>query len=219
MTRRASLYIAVLAFWIGSPALAAVLLSDSFDYPDGALVSVSGATWSHLANGGGTTGEVAVISGSVQLEQTRGEDVFALIGGQPYSANGPTNVFYASFKANFTALPGAGGAYFAHFKDSSQIYRARVWALTNGAAPGGFRLGLSLTNASFASVTNPSDCNLNTRLLVVTRLECSNSAASLWINPQSESDPSVSIPATSSGSSVVAYSFREAPGDRQPPYG
>jgi len=103
-------------FMVFAAAAKAVLLfSDSFGYPDGALVAVSTNLWMHHS---GLTDEVMVASGRVVLTEANTEDVHALLAGQPYSASGSTNVFYASFKVKFTALPSGNGAYFAHFKDS-----------------------------------------------------------------------------------------------------
>ena len=133
-----------------------------------------------------------VSSGRVYLSEANTEDVNAPLAGQPYASSGTTNVFYASFTVKFTSLPSGGGAYFAHFKDSGSGFRARIWALTSGAAPGKFRLGISSTSGSVISATNPMDLSLNTDYTVVTRLVNSNSVATLWINPASESDASIS---------------------------
>jgi hypothetical protein len=137
---------------------AALLLNDSFSYPDGPLVIVSGGVWAHHS---GSDGEVMVQSGRVLLSEANTEDVNASLAGQPYAPSGTTNVFYASFTVKFTSLPSSGGAYFAHFKDSSSGYRARIWALTSGAGTGKFRLGISSTSGSAISATSPVDLNLN----------------------------------------------------------
>jgi endonuclease/exonuclease/phosphatase family metal-dependent hydrolase len=189
---------------------AALLLSDSFSYPDGSLVTVSGGVWVH--HSGSVTGEVAVASGRVLLSETNSEDVNALLTGQPYPSSGPTNVFYASFTVKFISLPGNGGAYFAHFKNSSTGYRTRIWALTGGAAPNKFRLGISSTSGSDISATNTTDLSPNTDYTVVTRLVNSNSST-LWINPASESDPGISTSDSPSAFTVVSYAFREADGE------
>ena len=131
---------------------AALLLSDSFSYPDGPLVTVSGGMWAHHS---GSTGEVMVASGRVLLNEANTEDVNALLAGQPYAASGKTNVFYASFTVKFTSLPSGSGAYFAHFKNSSTTFRARIWALTGGAAPGKFRLGISSTDGRLRAPRMP----------------------------------------------------------------
>ena len=121
-------------------ARAVLLLDDPFNYSNGPLVTVSGNVWVHLL-GGSVTGEVTVESGRALPSETNTEDVSALLAGQPYPSSGATNVSHESFTVKFTVLPGGGGAYFAHFKDASTGFRARVWALTGGAAPNKFRLG------------------------------------------------------------------------------
>jgi endonuclease/exonuclease/phosphatase family metal-dependent hydrolase len=194
-----------------TPTGAAVLLGDSFNYPEGPLVTVSGGVWAH--HSGSVAGEVMLQSGWVMLNETDTEDVNALLAGQPYPASGATNVFYASFTFRFTVLPGSGGAYFAHFKNSSSGFRARIWALTGGAAPNKFRLGISSTDGSVISATNPTDLSLNTDYTVVTRLVNSNSRSTLWINSESESDAGISTDESASSCTVASYAFRESAGE------
>ena len=192
-------------------ARAVLLLDDPFNYSNGPLVTVSSNVWVH--HSGSVTGEVTVESGRVFLSEANTEDVNALLAGQPYPSSGATNVFYASFTVKFTVLPGSGGAYFAHFKDASTGFRARVWALTGSAAPGKFRLGISSTSGSIISATSPTDLSLNTDYTVVTRLVNSNSISTLWINPVSESDASVSTSESASTLTVVSYALRENTGE------
>jgi endonuclease/exonuclease/phosphatase family metal-dependent hydrolase len=189
---------------------AALLLDDSFSYSDGPLVTVSGGVWVHHS---GSAGEVMVSSGRVFLNEANTEDVNAPLAGQPYPASGTTNVFYASFTVKFTSLPSGGGTYFAHFKNSSSTFRARIWALTGGAALDRFRLGISSTDASAAGATNTMDLRLNTDYTVVTRLVNSNSVSTLWINPTAESDASISTSEGASAFTVVSYAFRENAGE------
>ena len=189
---------------------AALLLDDSFSYSDGPLVTVSGGVWVHHS---GSAGEVMVSSGRVFLNEANTEDVNAPLAGQPYPASGTTNVFYASFTVKFTSLPSGGGTYFAHFKNSSSTFRARIWALTGGAALDRFRLGISSTDASAAGATNTMDLRLNTDYTVVTRLVNSNSVSTLWINPTAESDASISTSEGASTFTVVSYAFRENAGE------
>jgi endonuclease/exonuclease/phosphatase family metal-dependent hydrolase len=189
---------------------AALLLNEPFAYSDGPLVTVSGGVWAHHS---GSAGEVMVQSGRVFLSEANTEDVNASLAGQPYAPSGTTNVFYASFTVKFTSLPSSGGAYFAHFKDSSSGYRARIWALTSGAGTGKFRLGISSTSGSAISATSPVDLNPNQDYTIVTRLVNNNSVATLWINPAAESDPSISTSDGVSTITVVSYALRENTGE------
>lgn len=198
-------------FVSASLAGAALLLNDSFSYSDGSLVAVSGGTWVH--HSGSVTGEVLVASGRVLLNEANAEDVNALLAGQPYGVTGTTNAFYASFTVKFTSLPASSGAYFAHFKDSSTGFRARIWALTGGAVTGKFRLGISSTSGSVISATSSTDLSLNTDYTVVTRLVNTNSVSTLWINPTSEGDPGVSTSESASTFTVVSYALRENTGE------
>ncbi len=202
-----------LAALLVSAALAdaALLLNDPFSYPDGSLVTVSGGVWVH--HSGSVNGEVTVASGRVLLSDANTEDVNASLAGQPYPASGTTNVFYASFTVKFTSLPSSSGAYFAHFKDSSSGFRARIWALTGGAGTGKFRLGISSTSGSVISAASSVDLNLNQDYTVVTRLVNSNSAATLWINPAAESDAGISTSESASTFTVTSYALRENAGE------
>ena len=193
----------VSATWAG----ATLLLNDSFSYPDGPLVTASPNGWVHHNPSGSHTGEVMVASGRVLLNEGNKEDVNALFT----ASSNETNVFYASFTVKFTSLPGGGGAYFAHFKSSSTTgFRARIWALPGGAAPDRFRLGISSTSGSVISATNTTDLHLNTDYNVVTRLVNSNSASTLWINPDSEDDPGISTSESGSSFAAISYAFRES---------
>ena len=174
-------------------------------------MGVSSGVWAH--HSGSVTGQVAVASGRVLLNEDNTEDVNSLLAGQPYPSTGATNVFYASFTVKFTSLPSGGGTYFAHFKNSSTTFRARIWALTGGAAPDRFRLGISSTSGSDISATNTMDLHLNTDYTVVARLVNSNSVSTLWINPTAESDSSISTSEGASAFTVASYAFREADGE------
>jgi endonuclease/exonuclease/phosphatase family metal-dependent hydrolase len=204
--------VALVAFVLTSPA--AVLLSDSFAYPDGSLVTVAPTTWLHHSPSASGTGQVNVASSQLVLDSSELEDVSAYLAGQPYSSGSTTNVFYAGFTIRFTSLPTAGGDYFAHFKDAtaSGNFRARIWALTSGAAANKFRLALSSTSGSVINVTNTMDLSTNTDYRIVTRLDNTTSIAKLWINPGAEGDTSVTTTETSATATVAMYAFRQSTG-------
>ena len=198
--------IAFVLFFVALNLNAAVILSDAFDYSDGSLAVVSSGKW---ANHSGTSNDLQVVSGRAQLSSSGTEDLNATLSGQPYS--GGTNVLYSSFTVRFTSLPSGGGSYFAHFKDGASTFRGRIWALTNSAAPGSFRLGISSTSATISG-TNTTDLSLNTEYRVVTRINLANSAATLWIDPSSEASSSVSSSDASASATVTSYALRQNSG-------
>jgi endonuclease/exonuclease/phosphatase family metal-dependent hydrolase len=201
---------AFIILFVGA-ASAEILLTDSFDYSNGPLITVSDGKWT---NHSGAVGELNVDSERAFLKAADTEDVSAILAGQPYDSDGATNIFYAGFSVRFTSLPSASGTYFAHFKTvSGSTFRARIWALTDGAAQGKFRIGISSTSSTSVAAVFPEDLNLNTDYTVVTRLVNSNSASKLWINPSAESDSSVSTSDGVSHIDVAAYAFRQATGE------
>src|SRR4030095_11433441 len=127
----------VVSIALGVQAPAAVVLNETFSYPDGVLTNVSSGSWS---NHSGTLGQVDVSGGKVNVSQAETEDVNRWLDGAPYTSGN----LYASFVVNFSVLPAGTGGYFAHFKDDGTAnFRARVFATTTGAAAGSFRVGIA----------------------------------------------------------------------------
>ena len=169
-----------LAAFLVSAALAegALLLNDSFSYPDGPLVSAAGSPWTTYS---GTSGQSKVVAGRLFLSKANSEDVHAPLAGQPYGYTSDT-VLYVSFKVNYTNLPSSSGSYFAEFKDGGTGFRARIFAQTAGAASGAFRIGIA-NASSTPSAVYAADLLTNTDYTVVVRLVVSNAASTLWIDP------------------------------------
>src|SRR6185503_13161756 len=97
-----NLFLVCAALWLCSATRtpAAVLLSDSFNYSSGPLVTTSAGVWLHHSPASSNTGEVQVVSGRAFLSQTNNEDVNTLLGGVAVPPT--TNIFlYASFTINF----------------------------------------------------------------------------------------------------------------------
>lgn len=191
-------------------AHAAVLLSESFDYTNGPLTVVSGGAW---ANHSGTALQADATNGAVSLTASESEDVNRLLAGQPYLPGGTTNIFYARFIARFTEPPSPSGGWFLSFKSASSTgFRGRVFALTTGAAPGQFRLGLSSGDNNAPTVTNQTDLATNAPFTVILRFANTNSAATLWLNPSSENDPSITTTEATATFTVAAVGLRQATG-------
>jgi len=198
---------ALVPLWSAPLTRGVVIFSDSFNYVDGPLVSVSGGTWVH--HSGTTTGEVKVVSGRVFLTQTNGEDVSAQLQGQPYPPT--TNILlYASFIVNFRSLPSSSGGYFAHFKAANATtFADKIYATTNGVPAGFFHLGVANSSNSPSVLIN-SDLSLNTDYLVVARFALSNASSTLWLNPTTESDPGVTATDTATTITVTTFALRES---------
>ena len=183
---------------------AALLLSDSFSYPDGPLVTATGSPWTTYS---GTSGQVKVVAGRIYLSKANSEDVQATLAGQPY-APASSAVLYVSFKINYTNLPSSSGGYFAEFKDGGTGFRARIFAQTAGAASGAFRIGIANAGSSPAAVFN-ADLLTNTDYTVVARMAVSNVVSTLWLNPSAETNAGVTATDTASAATITSYGFRE----------
>jgi endonuclease/exonuclease/phosphatase family metal-dependent hydrolase len=178
---------------------AAVLLSDDFSYPNGFLITTSGGLWN---NHNGTSGQVQVNAGRVLLTEDDLEDVNAA-----FTPNG--NTLYVSLSVRFTGLPGSSGTYFCHFKDSSFGYRPKIFATTTGAGAGRFRLGISEASNTPNQIF-PQDLFLNTDYKVVFRYRKDTGQGTLWLDPSSAGDLSVSTTESPSLITVTAFALRQS---------
>jgi len=185
-----------------------VVFNDHFDYANGSVTINSLGLW---RNYGGPAGQCVVTNGALRISLSFDEDVDALLIGQPFETNSPA-ALYSRFTVTFSTLPTATGNYFAHFKDAGLGLAASIWASTaNTIAPNTFRLGIgNATTSTAATAQFPVDLNTNVSYTVVTRLVLSNGVSTLWINPTSESDPSVTAnDAVTNLLSITSYAFRE----------
>ena len=187
-----------------SPA-ADVLLIDSFNYSDGSVLTNSGFLW---FNRSGTDGECQITQGQLQVSGALTEDVIGRLMGAPY-IKGSNTVLYTCFKAKFMSLPKTTPDYFAHFANGSTLHD-RIYAGTpTNSAPGMFRLYIA---NSTNLVKWPIDLNTNVTYTLVTRYNVDNPASTLWINPASEADTSVTASDPSAPDTVATYGFREDSG-------
>lgn len=183
------------------------LAQDDFNYGDGPLITVSGGLWVH--HSGGTTGEVSVIGGAVQLTQSATEDV-----NLPWSpTQAATNsMWFARFTFQFSEHPkGASGGYFAHFKDGGNGFRCRVFATTNGAAPGCLRLGIS-NGGSVATNLAETDLTPGGPHTLLCRYDGGSGVSSMWLDPpQNPGEPVIAGDAAKTVS-PVAFALRQNDG-------
>ena len=197
--------IAVASLHEGYPA---ILLSESFSYPDGKLQTVSAGRW---VGHSGTSNQVDVSLGLLKLTGAESQDVNALFTPSLTNALPAATAVYAAFQLRVTALPADAGSYFGHFKDDALGFRGRIWAVPSPTNSAAFRLGISSSSGSKPDAVIERDLELNKTYSVVTRMMLSNSVSALWVNPQAESDPVVQS-ASASPIAVVSFAFRQATG-------
>lgn len=193
--------------WLESSA--AVLLVDHFTYPDGPLVPSSHARWSSHS---GKSNELDVVSGELQLTQSRTEDAGAWLSGAPFLEDHPFKVFFVKFQLRFQSIPtAAGGGLFAHFKDDAGGFRGRLWTVTQGASAGSVRLGVSWSGTAPTGV-HAREFVMGAHHVVLIKFETDKGRATLWVDPKHESDASVVSSDTASGIDVERFAFRQNSG-------
>jgi hypothetical protein len=196
------LILGLLAF-VCSNASATPLFSDDFNaYANGSITAVSAGIW---ANHSGTAGQVDVQSGVVNLTAAESEDVNALISGGPYTSG----LLYYSLIVNFSVLPAGAGNYFAHFKDASTGFRARLFATTVGATPGYYRLAIN-NGSTPISATFGTDLSLGSFHQAVVRYDAGAVATTLWVDPTLETDTSVTATDVVTPIGVSAFALRQS---------
>lgn len=182
------------------------LLVEEFDYPNGPLTAVGQACWQPHS---GQPGQALVQEGKLRLSMDFSEDASALLAGQPFSS-GSGYVLYARMDFRLLSLPtNAAPAYWAHYKDGGNGFRARLFVSTNQAPPGHYRLGVS---SASASPTAEVPLNLATQRFytVITRFNVNNGQCVLWVEPASETDAATVATDATATSTIVAWAFRQA---------
>lgn len=150
-------------------ARAALLFSDAFSYPDGAITNVSGGVWIEDSGTNDAANALLVTNGQAQISRSRTEQVHAALN-QANSTGGGI-VLYCGFTMNMGgggSLPAAGGGYFLDYGTGSQ--RCKVFSTVSNAAPGYYRLNVgNATSSLSASSQCPNDLAPGTAYTVVTR--------------------------------------------------
>lgn len=179
---------------------AELLVRETFDYPDGALVGAAGSPWTTHS---GTAGQANVVSGELELTSAEGEDAHVLFAG----ASAP--VLYASLTLQLTELPTGTGNYFAHFRGGGvSAFRGRLFVSTNAAAADSFRLAVA-NSSNTATDTAPADLSLHTRYRVVLRYAATTGLTTLWLDPAAETDPSVTASDPPVATTAISFAFRQ----------
>ena len=199
-----------------------VVAIDYFGYDtSGSLDTVSGGFWQHLS---GPFGQMQVGSGTVTVDMSANtENLQTSLLGAPYRTNSGATL-YASFVVNMDPtsdplkMPIVNGTYFALFNDGSGVtgpYECRVIVATNGAAPGYYRIGINNFGADATTAQLfPQDLSPNSNYVVVTALVLTNGFSTVWVNPSSQSSPSVTdttpAPAATNLYNIAAFELRES---------
>jgi hypothetical protein len=170
---------------------------------------VPSSPWRHTS---GTNFQIKFANNAATLCYSNTEGAGAAISGGPYS---PTNAitFYAGFTINFSTLPFTNGGYFFVFKSSATnalTFRGKVFARTQNAAEGLFRLGVA--NFEDAPTDFPVDLNLNTTYQVVVAHNAGLGESALWVNPISEQSLQVLATDVPSPVMIGAIELRQTKG-------
>jgi hypothetical protein len=175
-----------LFFILITKSAAGLVLSDDFAYANGNLIS-AGRPW--VAHSGAGSNAVQVVAGRAIIVggNNGSEDVNAFLSGQPYVPAGAVSNLYAGFTVNASVLPNTVGTYFAHFQNTTNVFRGRVWASTTGAAAGTYRVGIG--NSSAATATSgqiEQDLLPNTDYRVVVRYNLTSGLSTIWATQPSK---------------------------------
>ena len=182
-----------------------VVASDAFTYT-GALTANGWAAHSGAGN------KVILSNGSyATLDQSTGsgEDV-----NKSFAPFGAADTIYASFRFRVPSgnpvNPPAAGLYFAHFKDTTTLFRARTGVLSP-AATGDFALGINADNANLgAGATWPQDLAFDTWYSVVISWDAATGRSELWLDPTCGSSPSITHTGTLTGAPMSAFALRQS---------
>jgi hypothetical protein len=192
----------------GSASHGAIILKDSFTYPNGNLVGNVPEVGGAWTNHSGTT-TILVDSGQAKVDHTRSEDANA---GFSSGAIGAGDTIYAAFDLTVPAQTAApGNVYFAHFKDAGNFFGSRVWISAPAVVGNGYRLGI--TGDGSLEVANdlfPTDLAFGATYRVVTKYDFDSGDSMLWVNPSLESDPSVTADDTFAGDDFTSFALRQS---------
>lgn len=195
-------------FVVTAYPLLGLVLADDFTYPDGSITNNTSNFWTSHS---GTTG-AETLNGKLLLFATNSADINAFLTNTPYTAASGT-VLYSRFVVNFSVLPTANGVgeYFAHFKEFANTqFRARIFATTNGAAAGHYRIGIA--NGGFTTTTFPWDLTPGASYVIISRYNIATATSRLWVSPVNESSPSVDATDLFGPVTIYSYAFRQNAG-------
>jgi hypothetical protein len=105
-----------------------------------------------------------------------------------FPSNAPAAALYASFTINVDSsafstnqFGNSGSSYFAYFTDTNFNFSPRIFVVTNGAAPGNYRVQII-----DGTGVVPTDLAPGSPYTVVARFVLSTGQSTLWVNPVNE---------------------------------
>lgn len=181
-----------------------LLIQERFSGPDVPLISLPG--W---ATHSGQPEQTQTAGGSLRLNDESTEDVHLEIPGQPFFANGETELF-AAFDLVLRAMASGSGTYFAHFKGQSKTaFRGRLYLRPVEDDEEKFQLGVlpgSSGNPRYA--TTLLALRQNYRVALGYHLESGRTR--LWLNPsEGTSAPDAESQETASAVDITSFAFRQ----------
>ncbi|MEZ5966280.1 MAG: hypothetical protein R3F56_20760 [Planctomycetota bacterium] len=190
---------------LASLASAQVVASDAFSYT-GALTANG---W--VAHSGAGNKQIMSNGSYATLDQSAGSGEDVNKSFAPFAA---TDTIYASFRFRVPSgnpvNPDNDGLYFAHFKDSGTLFRART-GLMSPAAAGDFGLAINADNGSLgAGAVWPGDLAFDTWYAVVISWDASTGRSELWLDPTCGSAPSINHTGTFMGDAMEGFAFRQS---------
>ena len=185
---------------------AQVILQDSFTYANGAITNVSAFLWKTTP--AATVPNAFVNNGRLEIFGTRAEDINSTFTGTPGT------VVYASFIVNATNLVSNSTNYFAHFKDTANGFRGRVFAVAGGAVgvPNAWRLGVAnaLSANNGAIKIFPLDLATNVDYRVTVSYDNVGFTSTLWVDPVVAGDANMLASDGTTAITLTSYGFRQA---------
>jgi hypothetical protein len=185
----------------------AVLLTETFSYPDGELTNAAPGRWA-IHSFTATASRLLVSSGSLIL--TNGDDGNAILFGSPFLTNNTvTPAIYFKIDLKVLKLPtGTTADYFAHLREVGGSFRARLHVLTNGAAADRYRIAIGNNSSTVNQI--PVDLATNTTYAVVVRYNVTNGLSTVWLNPSSETVGGVTASDAVNILPIASVAFRQS---------
>lgn len=187
---------------LAASSIAAPLVSDSFNYPDGNLVG-NGA-WA--AHSGAGSNPVQVTGGTIVLNHGSGSREDVNLSAGAILGNGET--WYAGFDMKSTG--GTTNVYFAHFLQGTSAFDARVF-ITAPTAGGNYTLGFS--SSSTIGATWATDLTFGEWNRLIISYSRGTGEIRLWVNAVSEASTNLMLTSSFANTAMEGIGFRQSSGD------